>query len=79
ELFAELARLNGDMASLALRMMEGSASTAEQHHYARRLITAGQRLQRRADGLGGVVIEGDVVANEPLSLPPNTVKLDWEA
>ncbi len=41
ELLAEPARLNGDMASLGMRIMEGSASTAEQAHYAQRLITAG--------------------------------------
>lgn len=49
ELLAELARLNGDVAPLALRMMEGSASGAEQRNYALRLITAGQRLHQRAD------------------------------
>ena len=62
ELLAELARLNTDMASLALRVMEGSASDVEQRHYAKRLIAAGERLQLRADGMGGAVIEGEVVA-----------------
>jgi hypothetical protein len=69
ELLAELARLNGDMASLGLRIMDGSASPAEQEHYAQRLITAGERLRRRAEGRGGMVIEGEVVTREPLSLP----------
>ncbi|MGH3797383.1 MAG: hypothetical protein ACRDSP_21135 [Pseudonocardiaceae bacterium] len=76
ELLAELARLNGDMASLALRVMEGSASAAEQQHYARRLIAAGERLRRRTDETG--VIEGEVLAEEPITLPPHTVELDWE-
>lgn len=69
ELLAEMARLNGDMAALAMRVMEGSASAAEQQHYAQRLIAAGERLQRRADGTGGAVIEGDVVAPELPALP----------
>ena len=69
ELLAELARLNGDMASLAMRMMEGRASAAEQQHYARRLIAAGDRLHRRAEETGGAVIDGDVVAAERPALP----------
>lgn len=77
ELLAELARLNSDMASLAMRVMEGSASAAEQQHYAQRLITAGRRLQRRAEETGRVVIEGEVVADEPITLPAHTVELDW--
>ena len=77
ELLAELARLNSDMASLGLRVIEGSASSAEQQHYAQRLIAAGQRLQRRANGMSGV-IEGEVEAENPIALPPNTVELDWE-
>jgi hypothetical protein len=44
ELLAELARLNRSMASLCMRMMDGTASAAEQVDYARRLIAAGQRL-----------------------------------
>lgn len=54
----ELARLNGDMASLALRIMDGSASVTEQQHYAQRLIAVGERLQLRADEMRGVMIEG---------------------
>jgi hypothetical protein len=75
ELLVELARLNGDMASLALRIMDGSASVAEQQHYAQRLIAVGERLQRRADGLRGVVIEGEIAAG-PTVLAAHTVKLD---
>jgi hypothetical protein len=75
ELLVELARLNGDMASLALRIMDGSASVAEQQHYAQRLIAAGERLHRRADGIREVVIEGEVVSG-PTALAAHTVKLD---
>lgn len=77
ELLTELARLNRDMAALALRIMEGSAGAAEQQHYAQRLIAAGQRLQRRAEGAGQVVIEGEVLADRPVALPPSTAELDW--
>jgi hypothetical protein len=63
ELLAELARLNTAMASLALRIMEGSASAAEQACYAQRLIAAGERLRRRANGTSGGVIEGEVLAD----------------
>jgi hypothetical protein len=73
-----LARLNGDMASLALRIMDTSASVAEQQHYAQRLIAVGERLQRRADGMRRAVIEGEVVAG-PTTLPAHTVKLDRES
>ncbi|MPZ65762.1 MAG: hypothetical protein GEU83_09700 [Pseudonocardiaceae bacterium] len=78
ELLAELARLNSDVPSLALRVMEGSASAAEQQHYAQRLIVLGERLQRRADGMRGDVVEGEVETENPIALPPNTVELDWE-
>lgn len=74
ELLAELARLNSDMASLGLRIMEGAASTAEQAHYTQRLIAAGRRLQRRAEGMSGAVIEGEILANGPLMLPGLTVE-----
>lgn len=79
ELLAELARLNGDMASLALRIMDGSASVAEQQHYARRLIAGGERLNFRAGRMGGAVIDGEVVADGPTALPAHTVELDWES
>jgi hypothetical protein len=75
ELLAKPARLNSDMASLALRIMDASASTAEQQHYAQRLIAVGERLQRRADGMRGAVIEGEVVAG-PTALATHTVELD---
>ncbi|MGH4006783.1 MAG: hypothetical protein ACRDTH_01190 [Pseudonocardiaceae bacterium] len=78
ELLAELARLNTDMASLALCVMDGSASAAEQRHYAKRLIAAGERLQRRVDGMGVAVIEGDVVTGASIALPAHTVVPEWE-
>jgi hypothetical protein len=61
ELLAELARLNTDMPSLALRIMEGSASAREQAHYAERLIAAGERLMRRAEAMGHTLVEGRAV------------------
>jgi hypothetical protein len=83
ELLAELARLNTEMASLALRMMDGSASPGEQQGYAQRLITAGQRLRRRAEGTAPIVIEGESVESlaprEPtVELPMYTLELDWQ-
>lgn len=48
ELLAELARLNGDVAPLAMRLMDGSASAAEQYAFAQRLIAMAARLQVRA-------------------------------
>lgn len=80
ELLAELARLNGDMPTLGLRMMDGSASAAEQEHYAQRLIAVGKWLRQRAEGRVGVVIEGEVDIQEPLALPAHAVEpaqLDW--
>ncbi|HET9255191.1 MAG TPA: hypothetical protein VFO16_08315 [Pseudonocardiaceae bacterium] len=59
ELLAELARLNRAMASLAMRMIDGTASAAEQRDYAHRLIAAGERMRKRADGMAVVVIEGE--------------------
>ncbi len=64
ELLAELAQINTAMAPLAMRIMDDSASTAEQTHYARRLIAVGERLQHRASEAVGTVIEGEVLANE---------------
>jgi len=75
ELLALLARLNTDMVSLAMRIMEHLASADEQAHYAQRLIAAGERLQRRANEMGGAVIESEVVLmNGPLTLPELTVE-----
>ena len=70
ELLTELSRLNREMAEFALRLMDGSASAAEQQNYAQRLMAAGERLQRRATKTGGVVIEGEVVMEKAIALPP---------
>ncbi|MGH3900715.1 MAG: hypothetical protein ACRDTA_21205 [Pseudonocardiaceae bacterium] len=77
ELLAELARLNSDMAPLAMRIMEGSAGAVEQTHYAQRLIAAGERLRHRAGEIAGTVIEGEVLAHGPLTFPANTVEPYW--
>ncbi|MGH3777774.1 MAG: hypothetical protein ACRDRR_18930 [Pseudonocardiaceae bacterium] len=74
ELLAELARLNSDMAPLAMRIMDSSASAAEQVRYAQRLIAVGERLGRRADEMTGTVVEGEVLADGPLILPACTVE-----
>lgn len=78
ELLAELARLNGDMASLALRITDESASGAEQSYYAQRLIAGGERLKRRADGMGDSIIEGEFVI-EPIALPAHAVEPDGDS
>lgn len=73
ELLTELARLNTAMAPLAIRIMEGSATVAEQQDYAQRLIAAGRRMQRRANETAGVVVEGEVLGNGSLALPVYTI------
>ncbi len=74
ELLAELARLNREMTPLAMGIMEGTASAAEQRSYALRLIAAGERLQRRVDGTSGGVVEGEVLITGPLTLPLRTLE-----
>lgn len=74
ELLAELARLNTDMSELALRMMQGSASSAEQQHYAQRLILAGQRLYRRSEEASRLILEGEDLITRSLTLPAHTVE-----
>lgn len=76
ELLTELARINRELAPLALRMMEGSTSIAEQQDYAERLIAVGERLRRRAEGMTRAVIEGEVLANRSLTFPDITVEPD---
>ena len=68
ELLAELARLNTALAPLALRIIDGSATSDEQQDYARRLIAAGKRLQQRVDSTDQVIIEGEVI--NPIDPPP---------
>lgn len=73
-LLAELARLNSDMTPLALRIMDGSASAADQESYAQRLIAAGEQLKRRANGMRGVIIEGQVLVPGIPTLPDYSVE-----
>lgn len=66
ELLTELARLNRELAPLAIRMMEGSASIAEQQSYAERLIAIGERLRRRTgETVEATVVEGEVLIEGP--------------
>lgn len=74
ELLAELARVNREMAPLGMRIIDGSASAAEQAHYARRLIAAGERLNRRAKATGGTVIEGEILTDTSIPFPGNTAQ-----
>lgn len=74
ELLTEVARLNKAMAPLAVCIMEGTVTAADQHDYARRLIAAGKRLQRRADETSGAVVDGEVLVLGPLTLPLHTVE-----
>ena len=74
ELLAELARLNNAMASLALRMMDGSATAGEQRDYAQRLIAAGERLRARVDETQCSVIDGEVTVSAALAFPEFTVE-----
>jgi hypothetical protein len=69
ELLTELARLNTAMASLAMRMIDGSDSAAEQQDYGQRLVAAGERLRKRANETAIAVVEGEVLEHEPLALP----------
>ncbi len=77
ELLAELARLNRSMASLCMRIMDGSASIAEQRDYADRLVAAGERLRRRGDGMNTAIVEGEVVVDRSLVLPVHTMEPPW--
>lgn len=63
ELLAELARLNRELAPLALRIMDGSAGAAEQLRYAQRLVAAGRRLEHRADAMWDGIVEGELVTD----------------
>jgi hypothetical protein len=76
----ELAILNRDMVPLAvsISIMEDTGSAAEQVHYAGKLITTGKKLQRRADQMAGIVIDGEILANRPLILPPYTAEPCWK-
>jgi hypothetical protein len=81
ELLTELARLDRAMASLDLRVMDGSAGSAEQRDYGQRLIAVGERLRRRADGETShpVVVEGTMLLGngDSLALPGHGVEPYW--
>lgn len=79
ELLTELARLNRELAPLAMRIMESSASIAEQQDYAERLIAAGERLRRRTGETVEIVVEGEVLTHGPLTLPELTVEFHQES
>jgi hypothetical protein len=74
ELLAELARLNRELAPLAMCMMDDSASAAEQQDYAQRLIAAGERLLRRASETVEVITDGEVLESDALTLAERTVE-----
>lgn len=74
ELLTELARVNRDMASLGMRITEGSASSAEQAHYAQRLIAVGERLHRRAQVVDRTVVYGEILDEKMLALLGNTLE-----
>lgn len=78
ELLAALARLNSDVAPLAMRVMEGSATVEEQYSFAGRMVALGERLKRRAAATGGVVIDGEVLGVKQTGLPAHTVEPDWQ-
>lgn len=61
ELLAELARVTSDVAPVAMRVMDDTATADEQRDLAERLIDVGQRLRQRAERTGRV-IEGQLVA-----------------
>jgi hypothetical protein len=70
ELLAELARLNRAMAPLAIRIMDDIATAGEQLDYAQRMITACERLRRRASPAASTVIDGDVLHSTTPTPPP---------
>jgi hypothetical protein len=74
ELLTGLARLNTAVAPLARCIMNGTASAAEQHNYAQRLIAAGEWLQRRANGMCGTVVDGEVLDPSRLTFPAHIVE-----
>jgi hypothetical protein len=74
ELLAGLARLNSDMVPLAMKMMDGSATADEQYSFSRRLVALGERLGRRADATGGMVVDGEVPDNKSIILPAYTIE-----
>ncbi|MGH3899806.1 MAG: hypothetical protein ACRDTA_16490 [Pseudonocardiaceae bacterium] len=78
ELLVELARVNSDVVPVAMRVMDDSATAQEQRALGERLIAAGERLRRRADGVNHPVVEGEILVDASLALPAHTVEPDWE-
>jgi hypothetical protein len=74
ELLTELARLNTAMAPLAMCILDGPASVAEEHNDACRLIAAGERLKRRATAMGAAIVEGEVLGDGSIVLSAPTVQ-----
>jgi hypothetical protein len=62
ELLTELARLKTAMAALAMRIIDGAATTAEPLGYVRRLVAAGEQLRKRANETAVTVVDGEVVS-----------------
>lgn len=54
-LLTDLRQLNSDVAPLAMRIMDDSATAEEQHAFAERLTAMALRLQARAAHVGLVV------------------------
>lgn len=61
ELLAELARLNSDLVSFAIGVMENRLPPAEQHAVACRLVNLAEAIQARAQRQDAGVVEGEVV------------------
>ena len=59
-LLVELGRLNTDVAPLAMRIIDESATVEEHYAFAERLIAMARRLQARAAHVG-LAIDGEVV------------------
>ena len=72
ELLADLARMNSDVAPLAMRIMNDSATVDEQRTFADRLIELGTRLNHRARQ-SGLVIDCDTVDDPPPGAPHTAV------
>jgi hypothetical protein len=57
QLLADLARLNSDVVPLAMRIIDDTATSEEQHVFADRLIDLGGRFHQRAQA--GMIVEAD--------------------
>ncbi|MGH4021056.1 MAG: hypothetical protein ACRDT0_17895 [Pseudonocardiaceae bacterium] len=60
ELLAEMARVNSDIVTVAMRVMDDSAAPAEQREFGARLIALGEALQARAGQSAMGVVAGEV-------------------